>query len=472
MTKGIRTLACGLLAASALIAPQTAFAKQDNSVEARLDRLEAEIGSLRSDLANSKAEAEAANQRADAAEARAKAAEAQAAAASQKVAEVQAKPAPAAPEGFRAGATTLKIGGFVKLLATSTSYSDGEVASNSLGRDFYLPQQIPTGNAPSARTTDFTAKQSRFWLNAATDVAGHQVKGTLEFDFQVATGTQGSQRTTNGYNLGLRRVFMQVDRWTFGQDWSTFQYTGALPETTDYVGGVEGTVFVRQPLIRYSAPLGKTTTLHMSLENPEAGTATLGSPTLVENGDDHLPDFAVRLVHTGKIGELSLGGLVRQVRTDTAGVSAQTGGYGASLGGKLFLNDAKTGDVRFMVTYGRNIGRYVGLNFAPDAVYVPAGNSFADVDVLAAMGAIRIPLNKRLRANVMGSYQTVNYDDTLAAANIATFNKSAWSVAANLFYSPMNNVDVGVEYRHGARNLVNGANGTTDRIEAAVKYSF
>ncbi|HOA48473.1 MAG TPA: DcaP family trimeric outer membrane transporter [Novosphingobium sp.] len=475
MDKRIRSLACGLLAASALVAPQAALARPVSSVEARLDRLEAELTALRGDLAQSRSEAAAATRRAEAAEARANLAEAQGAAAVQRVAALETKPAPApaAPaDGFRSGNTTIRLGGYVKLLATSTHYSDGEVATNSLGRDFYLPQTIPTGGQASAHDTDFTAKQSRFWLNLDSSVAGHALKGYLEFDFQTSPGTQGSQRTTNGYNPALRRAYMQLDRWTFGQDWTTFQYTGALPESTDYVGGAEGTVFVRQPLIRYSAPLGTGTTLHASLENPESGTASLGSPTLAENGDDRLPDFAVRLAHTGKRGELSLAALGRQVRVENAGISAQTSGWGVSAGGKLFLNDDKTGDVRVMVTYGRNIGRYVGLNFAPDAVYVPATNSLESATVLAAIGAVRVPLAPGLRANLMGSYQSVDYSDALSAASLASFNKRAWSAAANLFYSPVKNIDLGIEYRHGERKLVGGADGTTDRLEVAAKYSF
>jgi hypothetical protein len=155
---------------------------------------------------------------------------------------VQAAPA----DGFRSGATTIKIGGFIKLTATNSRFSEGEVATNSLGRDFYLPQSIPVGSGPAARVQDFSAKQSRLWLNLSTDVAGHAVKGYVETDFQTSPGTQGSQRTTNGYNLALRRAYIQVDKFTFGQDWSTFQYVGALPESTDFVGATEGTVFVRR----------------------------------------------------------------------------------------------------------------------------------------------------------------------------------------------------------------------------------
>ncbi|MBN8501371.1 MAG: porin [Sphingomonadales bacterium] len=470
-----KALMSGLFAASALIAPHQAWAKPV-SVEQRLDKLEAEVQGLRGDLANTRAENEALKQRAAEAEARAAAAEGQAAEATKRVAVLEAKPAapppPAQADGFKSGTTTIKLGGYIKLIGSSTHYSDGEVASNSLGRDFYLPQTIPTGGQPSVQDTDFSAKQSRFWLTMDTSVAGHAVKGYLEFDFQTAPGTQGSQRTTNGYNPALRRAYMQVDRWTFGQDWSTFQYTGALPESTDYVGGAEGTVFVRQPLIRYSAPIGKGTTLHFGVENPEAGTANLGSPALIENGDDRLPDFTVRLAHTGKSGELSVAGLARQIRVENAGISAQTGGFGVSVGGKLFLNQAKTGDARIMVTYGRNIGRYVGLNFAPDAVFVPASNRLENVNVFAVIGAVRVPVASGVRINLMGSYQSVDYSDALAPATIATFNKKAWSGAANLFYTPIKNIDLGVEYRHGERELVNGADGSTDRIDVVAKYSF
>lgn len=477
MTKTGRALIGGFLAASALVAPGSAWAKP-LSVEARLERLEAEMKGLRGDLEAARAENEQLKQRAAEADSRAALAQGQVADTSKRIAALEAKPAPAPapapvqPDGFKSGNTQIKLGGYIKLIGSSTRYSDGEVASNSLGRDFYLPQAIPTGGQPAARDTDFTAKQSRFWLNLDSNVAGKTVKGYLEFDFQTSPGTQGSQRTTNGYNPALRRAYMQIDRWTFGQDWTTFQYTGALPESTDYVGGAEGTVFVRQPQIRYSAPIGGGATLHLAVENPESGTANTGSPTLTENGDDRLPDFAARLAWAGKLGELSLGGLARQVRVENLGVSAQTSGYGMSLGGKLFLNEAKSGDVRFMVTYGRNIGRYVGLNFAPDAVYVPGTNKLENANVLAMIGAVRVPVATGVRINLMGSYQNVDYADTLAAASLATFNKKAWSTAANLFYSPVKNIDLGLEYRHGRRELVNGADGTTDRIDVVAKYSF
>lgn len=507
MTFRTTTLAT-LLAASALIAPQAALAAtaKEKALEARLQKLEAQMQQLQAQLATAQGEqasAAAAVAEARAATAQAQAAAAQAQAATTQVGETKAKLATLEskpqPEGMRSGNTTIKLGGYLKMIAAYSHFSNGSVPSNTLGRDFYLPQAVPT--TPGGRgftTEDFTAKQTRLWLNFDSQIAGHAVKGYLETDFQTTPSAAasvtggGSQRTTNGYTLALRRATLTVDRFTIGQDWTTFQYTGALPESTDYVGGAEGTVFVREPLVRYSAPLSKQVTLHVGIENPESALATTGSAAVMESGTDHVPDLTTRLVYTGKRGELSVAGLVRQVRGETTGAAlvnntASSGavgngltatGFGASLGGKLFLNDAKTSDIRFIATYGQNIGRYVGLNFAPDAVYNPATNALTNVNVFAALASAHLMVTPKVRLNLMGSVQNVDYADGLTAAQLNGLNKRAWSVAANAFYSPVKNVDLGVEYRHGQRTVVNAATATgeakgeIDRLEFAAKYSF
>ncbi|GAD49796.1 hypothetical protein NT2_06_02360 [Caenibius tardaugens NBRC 16725] len=466
MQRRNKTCLAQLLVATALVTPATAFAQstaREAQLEARLDRLEAEMQQLRGELVNARTEqAQTA--------AALQAATAKSDEAATKIATLEKKSPPA--DGFRVGNTTVKLGGFIKLSATSSRFSDGEVPTNSLGRDFYLPQSIPVSGGKASRVQDFSAKQSRFWLNLGTDVAGQNVKGYLEVDFQTSPGTQGSQRTTNGYNLALRRAYLQVGHFTFGQDWTTFQYTGALPETTDFLGATEDTVFVRQPLIRYSMPVSNGLTLHAAVENPESGTSTLGSPVLIENGDDRMPDVTARLAYTGNIGELSLAGLAREVRVENAGISAKNFGWGISGGGKIYLNDEKTSDLRFMATYGSNIGRYVGLNFAPDSVYDPVSGKLADVRNFAALAAARIAIAKGLRVNLIGSYQSVNYAGSLPAVSLAGYNRKAWSGAANLFWTPVPSIDLGIEYRHAEREVVDGAKGQLDRVEFAAKYSF
>lgn len=477
-----------LLTASSLLAPGVAMARAASALTAReaalmerLERLEAEVRQLRADAAASRQQqgeaVAAAVTQASAATQIAQSAVTQAKVTSERVAVVEKKPE---PEGMRVGSSHIRIGGFIKFNADYSHFDGGTVATNTLGRDFYLPQAIPvvTPTSRGSTDTDFSAKQTRLWFNLDTTVAGHTLRGYLETDFQTTASAAanvaggGSQRTTNGYTLALRRAFVQFDKWTFGQEWTTFQNVAVLPESTDFVGATEGTVFARQPQVRYSTPLSRAATLHIAVENPESATATAGSAALVENGSDHLPDFIARLNYATRRGEFTFAALGRQVRTEVSGAGVTRPGFGGSVTGRIALNEKRTSDLRFSATYGQNIGRYVGLNFAPDAVYVPGSNSLADVRVFAALAAARVAISPVLRINVIGSMQMVDYDASLNPAAIAAYNKRAWSGAVNLFYSPVRAVDLGIEYRHGQREIVSGQKGNIDRIEFAARYNF
>lgn len=474
MAKARGLMFTALLGASALVSPQIAHAQaapssREAALMDRLEKLEAEMQALKADLAAARADQASAAAAARDAAAKSDAAVAASDAATVKVTALQSAPQ---PDGFKVGKTSFKIGGFIKLTAAHSSFSDGEVATNSLGRDFDLPQALPTGNGARSTVQDFGAKQSRFWLSMNTDLGGHAVVGYVEADFQTSPGTQGSQRTTNGYNLALRRAYMQFDNITIGQDWSTFQNVAALPESTDFVGATAGTVFVRQPLIRYTTPVGNGLSLALSVENPESGTATIGSPALVENGDDRIPDFTARLNYAGKVAQLSLAGVARQISVQSGTLKDSQFGWGVSGSGKIFLSADKGSDLRFMVTYGSDIGRYVGLNFAPDALVDPATGDLSRVNVFAALAALHVGLAPKVRVNLIGDYQGVDYPDGLSMAQIGSFNRRSYSGAVNLFYSPYKGIDLGVEYRHRVRDLENGASGSLDRLEFAGKYSF
>ena len=439
--------------------------------------LTAAITTASQDAGAARAEAASATHAAQAAEARAAAAETR----------VDSLAAATAKPGFHSGKSDVVISGYVKLLASSARYSGGDVATNSYGRDFYLPGAIPVFNpaSPTApvRDTDFTAKQTRFMLDANTKIGTHTLRAFAEFDFQAAPGTplavgQGTQRTTNAYDLAMRRAFIQFDRWQFGQDFTNFENVAVFPESTDYVGGVDGLIFVRQPMIRYALPVQKDVKLFLAVENPETASATAGTAALVENGTDHAPDATARLEYSGTFGFLDVATLWRQLRVDNAkaGPARITDarlGWGISGSGKIFLNADHGSDLRFQATYGQGIGRYMGLNFSPDAVLQSSG-TLAAVRNLGLFGTAHIALAPRWRVNLIGSYQKVTYDKGLepTAAGIGTYNREAWSAAGNLFYSPIANLDLGVEYRHGNRELVNSLAGHVDRFDFAAKYSF
>ncbi len=435
-----------LLASSALALtmPVSAFAQSDEkAIEDRLRQMETALETLKAELAAAKAKA--------------------------------AAPAPvAAPvEGFKVGNTTVKFGGFVKVVGTFSEFSNGEVAANTTGRDFYLGQSIPTTvGGKKSQVFDTQAKQTRFTASLTSDVAGHVVKGYLEADLQSApNATAASERVTNPYNPAIRRAFMQYDSWTFGQDWTTFQYLGSLPETTDFAGVLDGTVFVRQALVRYSKKLNNNATLHLALENPETTSATTGA-AFADNDDDKMPDLVGRLHLTGKMGELSFGALARKLTVATAGVDKNENGFGISIGGKMPIGADKKSNIGFMFTTGEGIGRYVAVGATPDVIISSTGNLEAvkTTDAFLSAKFVTSPIS---RINFMAGYHSADLPSgVLTSAQQMAFTKKMNSFAINYFVSPVKNIDLGVEFRHAQREMFGGADGDLNRVEFAAKYSF
>ena len=458
MAVNVSRFIAALCLTTALAPPAVAQTLRETALEARLAQLEAAVAQLRGELVAARA-------------------------VPPTLARVAANAAPLPPEtekrlaaletakpadGFRVGNTTIKIGGYVRVNVAATRYNDGEVAVGGLGKEFYLPQQIPVGGGFSSQDFLVHARQTRFVLTTATPVGDDVLKSHVEFDFALSTAPAGAQRATNAFTPTFRRGFFTYGNLLVGQEWSTFQNVGVLPESTDFVGPLEGTVFVRQGLAQYKVPLGNGVELLVALENPETEIINRTLPALVDNDDDRLPDVVARVNAKTGVGEFSLAGIVRELRVNNAGWGDTTLGWGLSAAGRVPLGARH--DLRFMATYGNGIGRYLGLGFAPDAVFAGLpGARLETVRNFAGFAALKFGWTAAVRSTFMAGYQSADYGDSLVSP---LANKAAWSAAGNLFWTPAKGFDVGVEYRHGERRLANGDSGSLDRIEAAFKYAY
>lgn len=466
MLKGRRRYWIVLLGATALASPQAALAQnaREKALEDRLIRLEAEMMQLRADLSDARGQQA---QTAAVASSAAQASEQSAA----RIASLEAKPQ-APTDGFKVGSTTFRMGGFVKAVASVTRYDDGEVAGGSLGKEFYLPQQIPVGGGNSSRDFMANARQTRLFFDTMTPVGGQELKGHIEFDFALATAPAGAQRATNPYTPTLRRAYFNYGRWLIGQEWTTFQNPAHLPESTDFVGPLEGGVFVRQMLVQYRQPLGQGLDLYLAAENPQTETISTTSAALGDNDQDRVPDFVAKLVYKNSRLDFHVAGLVRQLSTHSGGDGDSVLGWGVSTGGKIAFGPAKRHDVRFNATYGQGIGRYLGLGYVPDAVYDRAalGDRLYRLNNFAAFASLKLGWTPTVRSTLMAGYQHADYPGGIALPGLA--NRAAYSIAGNLFWSPVKNLDLGIEYRHAQREVVSGLEGQMDRVEMAAKYTF
>lgn len=375
---------------------------------------------------------------------------------------LRATPAPAAvPEAFSTPTTTITWGGFIKVDAIYSDFSKGDSLSPA-GRDFFVPSSIPVGAEGNHETSlDFHAKETRLFIKAETDIGGAKIGGYVEFDFLVNQGT-ATPNVTNAYNPGLRRAFLTYENWLVGQDWTTFQDLNALPEGLDFIGPTEGTVFGRQPMLRYTSG-----NLQLALENAESvvlSQAETGTVTALSN-DNVLPDVVARYYFKGDWGQIAIAGLARQLRSDVAPVDDDVIGGGLSLTGKIALFGED--DLRFGVTTGEGIGRYVGINTIADAAVQPDSTLDA-IGLAAGYLTYRHVWSPEWRSNFTVS--GLKADTTEAMGAGAT--RRVHSVHANLLVSPFQKTTLGVELMHAEREVQSGLTGELQRLQFSAKYSF
>ena len=446
-------LATALLCA--LLLPGAAFAQtvKERELEARVAQLEAQVQAL---IGAQQQQQATITQTQDALD---QVRVAQAAPADGKP-KIQASPILTAgnPDG------RFSYGGFIKVDAMLTDTNAGEIADGSAGRLFYLPVAIPVGGTDESSTDlDTHAQFSRFWFAADGDMQGHKTRAYLEFDlFGGGSNNLGNQASTNTHALTLRQAYVSWDKWLAGQTWSNFQDVAALPDAVDFVGPTEGTTFVRQAQLRYtSGPFS------VALENPQTVVGGYRSTARIISDDGTLPDISARWTKKGAWGHLSVAGLARQLRHETATTSASSTGFGVSVSGKV--NIGKTDDIRYMLTGGNGIGRYVGFALGADGTLDAASGDIDATGVLAGFVAWRHVFDPKLRGSLMASRAQFANDTNWTGFGVT---KSAQSFHANLIYSPFPKLDIGAELIWGTREVESGANGDLRRLHTSIKYSF
>jgi hypothetical protein len=363
--------------------------------------------------------------------------------------------------------------GYAKVDGLFTRTPDGYMGDAATGRDFYVPAQTPVGGDYDG--TDFTAhaKQTRLILGTDTSLAGGKTLST-RFEMDFFGSALGNQRSTNTYGMVLRQAYVQWGNWLVGQTWSTFQDTNALVDSLDFIGATDGTVFVRQPQFRYTRG-----GLALALENPETtyvpfGTCTpatataLCMPTQSDRGD--IPDIIGKYTFKGDWGSVSLAAMFRELSYQPLNdrrVSEAT--FSGAISGKLMVFGQD--DIRFELV-GGNIGRYVALNYAADAVLTTSVAGTTDLEALdgyAGLVAYRHVWSPKLRSSLYYAMQSYDNDFDLTGGKVG---KESYSITGNIIYSPLPKLEIGAEYRHASNEREDGADGTLDRIQVSTKYSF
>lgn len=343
------------------------------------------------------------------------------------------------------------------------------------GNDNYT-SNIPGVGAPGTpgNTEDklnTSVQSTRFGLNFKSDTKdANKLGGKLEVDFvNGANNSDGSLR--------IRHAYLTYNDWLAGQTKSTF--LGHSPEILD-AGTNVGTGFKRVPMLRYQHNLMPDTQVMVGLEQ---GKST-GNST---NAKYQLPALVARVNQNfaGKQGVASLRGLVESYDAERAAVAATATtpavagasdsmtGYGIGAGVNYKFNKMFEGFADVNYVKGNS-----GLVHGTTNAYAFDGDEAEANEALSWMVGGAFNINPKLRSTI--GYSEVNFDDSSDYAKIASIatgtgaasNEKLHSIFANLIYSPVKQVDLGVEYHDGQRETFNGTKFDDDRVSVTAAYKF
>lgn len=362
--------------------------------------------------------------------------------------------------------TELRINGYVKLDAVWSDVKSADENSDLELDAFTIPLSTRNGVAVNNLQHShmaFGAKQSRLNVGTHTDTAYGPLTTYFEGDFYGGGG--GSQNVTNGYNFRLRHAFGTLGPFLAGQFWSTIMSLPSIPETVDFAGPT-GQLFVRTPQLRWTQPIPQFGNFLFALENPQTVAYDVRGAKGAYDAD-RLPDFIAKAEFVQPWGQLSLGGVLRQLRYDNGITNTDTmGGFGSFAG---MIRTFGKDDLRFQLNYGNAMGRYQYTQFA-DGLYKAADNSIDTINEWGGFVAYRHIWMEGLRSSAVYSYGKADNDDIFA--NNADVNKDIQTVHVNLMWSPVPKVDLGLEYMFGKREAASGDDGSLNRLMFGAQYNF
>jgi hypothetical protein len=368
--------------------------------------------------------------------------------------------------------TSFRFRGFVRL----TGLQD----FNPIGsRDDFVTNTIPVPQR-SGTNDNFSARYSRIGLDTwtPTSFSDWNVHTFIEGDFFNGP----AQAVGGGGNpFRLRFAFVDFGYFRVGQQNTVFMDGNAFPMTVDFAGP-RGLVNQRRPGIRVTIPLADRLYWAVGVEQPFSDITTNGEGDPVQN----VPDFATHLRYESDYGHVQLSGLVRSLgfRPTDREVTQQAGwGLSAStvfhpwaflLGSNPVHKDNPNGLERSRVllqyTFGWGIGRYIqdtagqGL----DAQVDPVTGAFDTVFAVGWSASYEHWFTEKWLSNI-----TYSQDFTGSTPDQPgnTYLGAKYFTLA-LWYVPLRNMSLGIEYVWGQREDTDGERAHANRINGLFQYNF
>jgi hypothetical protein len=375
-----------------------------------------------------------------------------------------------------------------------------------------------------------TARESRLRVETRTPTPYGEAGTVFEFDWLGCNNLScnGLNHVSNNLLPRLRLAYGTLGPWLAGQAFGTTVDLAANPETVDFGGPVGEWGVVRLPQLRYTGQLPwPGVSFAVAAEAPQTDVFTpagqifsdtsavpavdgIGTPTAlaVNPTKSSMPDWPAYIQITRPWGHLRFQGVLRDLKIQDGHFINKTFlGFGGGFAGnaKPFPFWPKD-DFTFQFGAGQGLGRYMnsasdaGLatNFGGCGAYIDTagdcaagtslyGRTGGPTTAAAAASIIVKPVAEwfgavgyqhwwlpNVRSTVAFGIQHQDVSEQLVGVVQAAtgVNKQVYTTHANVIWSPVAFIDIGLEYMHAQRKTIVNIAGTEDEVQGEFKVKF
>lgn len=342
---------------------------------------------------------------------------------------------------FEVGETEVSIYGFVMAKA---AFDLGPDLGDSMAT---FPGLVPLDNAEVPEgDLDVSFEQTRIGFFSKRGDLTTKIEG----DFY---GSGGSFRVRHAY--GAYR------NWLVGKTWSNYHtFVTSIP-TINFAPIVGDQSFDRFTQVRY-------TTGNFSLSAEDPNDAAMFSTAFADGTPvkHSLPRLTARYEQHASPIAWSVSAGLQKIGYDTGTEDDSTFGYGVMAGASYDFGVIK---VRGGIRYGDGANTMAGSLGNPTGAYGDAYLGNGKIETIKHIGTIASASANLGPGTLNIGYGRVDidYPERLPAANEIQEN-----AIANYFWSPVEHIELGIEYGWFAREQVNSESGSGDRVSVSAMYSF
>lgn len=303
---------------------------------------------------------------------------------------------------------------------------------------------LDSGRNVDGRTL-YNVNTSRFGVDIQSTVQNKNVSAKVEIDFRG--GSDNDQ-------LRVRHAYIKVDKWLFGQTTSPFVSVDILPEMVDFMANVGGGI-QRNPMIQYHHDFNQNIRSWVALEDGSRGI----------DDQTRLPALTTKTQFKSDNGKniLNFRTLTLQKKTS----EDQALAWGVGFGGVYHLDKAN----KIHADYYHVKGDSKFMLFANDGYVLNQDQQIVENEYDSLALAITHNWNSQWRST-LGVGAMLADDSGQYARLKMDANESLYQGWVNVFYAQNKSLSYALEYVYGQRTTFAEEQGTDNRIEAMLRYSF